>query len=252
MHTCLYEGWVRHRRREPAPHAFRYRMFMVYLDLAELDRAFRGRWFWGKHPGALVRFRRGDYLEPYGVPLDHAVRDRVEHETGMRPAGPIRLLTHLACFGYCFNPVSFYYCFDRSGERVEALVAEITNTPWGERHVYVLRPGVDDPRPHVRSRFAKAFHVSPFMPMALQYDWRFNVPNRALTSHMDVFDGGRKTFDATLVLKRREITGPALARALLRFPAMTAQVVAAIYWQALRLWLKRAPFHAHPPVETRS
>jgi DUF1365 family protein len=224
---------------------------MVYLDLAEIDSAFRGRWFWGTHRGALVRFRRQDYLGPRDIPLDVAVRDCVERETGTRPAGPIRLLTHLAFFGYCFNPVSFYYCFDRSGERIEVVVAEITNTPWGERHAYVLRAS-EAPGRAVRARFAKAFHVSPFMPMKLRYDWRFGTPSRGLFAHMDVADDTRKTFDATLALTRREIDGWSFARALARYPAMTARVVLAIYWQALRLWLKGTPFHPHPTLGTRS
>ena len=250
MQSCLYEGWVRHRRFARAPHAFRRRLFMVYLDLDEADEAFRGRWFWGSKAGALVRFRRKDYLGPGHLPLDLAVRERVERETGLRPEGPIRLLTHLAFLGYCFNPVSFYYCFDRSGKRVEFIVAEITNTPWGERHAYILRAG-DGDGARVRSRSTKVFHVSPFMPMKLGYDWHFSTPSRGLFAHMDVLDGSQKAFDATLVLRRRDISGASLARALVRFPAMTAQVVMSIHWQALRLWLKGVPFHAHPTMTTR-
>jgi uncharacterized protein len=246
MHSGLYDGWVRHRRLHPAPHAFRQRLFMVYLDLAEIDEVFRDRWLWGTHRGALVRFRRSDYLGDPAVPLDEAVRERVARETGSRPRGPIRLLAHFAHFGYGFNPVSFYYCFERGGERVQSIVAEITNTPWGERHAYVLQAGEDDSNRMMRRRFAKNFHVSPFMPMALQYDWRFSTPARSLAVHLDVLDQHRKVFDATLVLRRREITGATLARALVQFPAMTLRVIAGIYWQALRLHLKRVPFHAHP------
>ena len=145
---------------------------MTYLDLAEIDEVFRGRWLWGTQ-----RLRAGA-LSAAGLSgrsrtsLDASVRDRVAQATGSRPRGPIRLLTHLAHFGYCFNPVSFYYCFDRSGERVESIVAEITNTPWGERHAYVLQAARDDANA-VRGS-AKKFHVSPFMPMKLSYDWRFS------------------------------------------------------------------------------
>jgi DUF1365 family protein len=191
---------------------------------------------------ALAWFRRGDYLGDPAVPLDRAVRDLVAAETGIRPAGPIRLLTHLRMFGHCFNPVSFYYCYDAAGAKVEAVVAEITNTPWNERHAYVL-PARDG---ELRFRFGKAFHVSPFLPMALQYDWRFSEPGARLSVHMRNLDGGAKVFDATLDLERREIGAASLAGALARFPLMTLQVVAAIYWQALRLWTRRTPFHAHP------
>jgi uncharacterized protein len=244
MHSALYEGWVRHRRYGPRPHGFRSRLYLTYLDLAELDEAFRGRWLWGAHRGALVRFRRADYLGDPAIPLAEAVRRRVEQETGVRPTGPIRLLTHLAHFGYAFNPVSFYYCFAERAEHVEFSVAEITNTPWAERHSYVLQTA--DSARNTRARFAKTFHVSPFLAMEHEYDWRFSRPAQSLAVHMDVHDGHDKVFDATLALRRVELNGASLARALARFPFMTAEVVAKIYWQALRLALKRTPFHAHP------
>lgn len=245
MYSAIYEGRVRHRRRQPRAHAFRYRVFMLYLDLDELDTVFRGRWLWSARRPAPARFRRADYLGDARVPLKQAVGDLVEARTGRRPAGPIRLLTNLRYFGYGMNPVSFYYCFDRRGTHVETIVAEITNTPWGERYVYVLdaKPGTGT---HQRFRFAKSFHVSPFMEMTLDYDWRFTAPGEVLAVHMENRKNGGKLFDATLALNRREISGASLAGALARYPFMTARVIGAIYWQALRLWLKRTPFHSHP------
>ncbi len=247
MHSALYTGRLRHRRYAPRPHAFDYRLFMAWLDLAELERVFRGRWFWSTQHPALAWMKRADYLGDAALPLDEAVRARVARETGVRPVGPVRLLTHLRMFGHCFNPVSFYYCYDARDERVETVVAEITNTPWKERHAYVLpaSSSIGHGRA-LRFRFDKAFHVSPFLPMDLGYDWRFSTPGARLAVHMENFQGGLKVFDATLALERREITGAALAGALARFPFMTVQVLGAIYWQALRLWARRTPFYAHP------
>jgi DUF1365 family protein len=241
----VYHGLVRHRRHAPVPHAFRYRLFMLYLDLAELPRVLDGRWLWSARRPALAWFRRADYLGDPRIPLDTAVRDLVTERIGRRPAGPIRLLTHLRYFGYVQNPVSFYYCFDPPGRRVETIVAEITNTPWGERHAYVLPAPEGDARV-LRFALDKTFHVSPFMPMDVDYDWRFTPPGERLTVHMNSRVGGEQVFDATLALRRAPLTGRALAASLLKFPWMTAQVAAGIYWQALRLWWKRAPFHPHP------
>jgi DUF1365 family protein len=247
MHSALYTGQLRHRRFAPQPHAFGYRLFMVWLDLAELDRVFRGRWLWSTRRPALAWLRRADYLGDARVPLDQAVRDLVERETGVRPAGPIRLLTHLRYFGHCFNPVSFYYCYDPTGRHVETIVAEITNTPWHERYAYVLpAKSAEAPGKQLRFRFGKRFHVSPFMPMDVDYDWRFTSPTERLTVHMINVRGGEALFDATLMLERREISGTSLAGALARFPFMTLGILGAIYWQALRLWAKRFTFHVHP------
>lgn len=244
MNSCVYRGTLEHRRRTPVPHAFRYRLFMLYLDLAELTDVFKGRWAWSTSRPALARFRREDYFGDPQVPLDTAVRDFVAARLGRRPAGPIRLLTNLRYFGYIQNPVSFYYCFDASGASVEATVAEITNTPWGERHAYLVESTPGSAR-H-RAALTKTFHVSPFMPMDQQYVWRFNTPGDRLFVHMVNHAGPARVFDATLVMRRSPLTGPVLAGCLARHPWMTASTVTGIYWQALRLWLRGVPFHPHP------
>jgi DUF1365 family protein len=248
--SCLYEGVVRHRRKAPA-HRLQVPLFMVYLDLGELDRIFAGRWLWSTRRPNLAWFRRADHLGDPQQPLDVAVRDLVERRTGSRPAGPVRLLTHLRYFGYCINPISLYFCHGID-ERIECVVAEVHNTPWGERHCYVLQQPPAGEQRRMRHHTPKEFHVSPFMKMELDYRWTLTPPGKRFAAHIESLDGSSKRFDASLSLRRRPIDGPALAGVLLRYPWMTMRVLLSIYAHAARLWLKRARFHPHPKRLARS
>lgn len=244
LHSCLYEGKVRHRRMAPVRHEFSYRLYYAYLDLDELaEGKLDSHWFSGSAAWAPFRFARQDYLAPHDVSLKQAVCDLVASRLGRRPQGPVRLLTQVRCLGMCFNPVSFYYCFDQSGTRLEALVAEINNTPWNERYAYVL--DVADRGP-MRFTFAKDFHVSPFMPMAMDYDWSFTPPGQRLNVVMRNLVRAERKFDVILTLTRQPFLAARLSAQFVRYPLIAVKITTAIYYQALRLMLKGAPFYHHP------
>ena len=247
--SAIYEGTVRHRRFAPTTHEFLYRVFMLYIDLDEIEHLFDGVPLWSSRRWAPAQFRRADYFGDASRPLADCVREACAKVLGDPPRGPIRMLTNLRYFGYCKNPVTFYYCFDATGTQVICVLAEVNNTPWNERHHYVIRAQASK---LIEDRFAKVFHVSPFHPLDMDYVWRGNTPNAQLAVHMENHRQGHRLTDATLKLQRREISRAALVLVLLRFPLMTVKVVLAIYWQALRLFLKGVPFFGHPASGNRA
>jgi DUF1365 family protein len=245
--SAVYEGTIRHRRFEPVEHEFSYRFFLMYLDLGELPGVLDPYPLWSARRRAPARFRREDFMGDPDRPLDECARDAVEAATGERPAGPVRLLAGLRYLGHSFNPVSFYYCFDSAGRRVEAVVADVENIPWGERHPYVLARGERE-GPVLSDELDKTLHVSPLMGMEQTYGFRATEPGERLAVHIESRPdtGGGKSFDATLNLRRRELSRPLLMGLLARYPAMSLQVVAKIYAQSLRLKLKGARYFPHP------
>lgn len=247
MHSCLYLGHVQHRRLGRAAHRFRYGLYLAYLDLEELPALLKGGYGLGRSVFSPAAFHRTDHLGDPQTPLADALRTLIAERAGWRPNGPIRLLTPLRNWGYYFSPLSLYYCFDASGQTVDAVVAEVCNTPWYERHWYVLHGGnrIGD-SPQLRFRHPKGFHVSPFMDMDMLYQWRLREPGATLSVGIITSRDEQRLFDVSMVLKRRELSRWSMVRTLARYPWMTARVVQAIYWQAFHLWRKKCPFYSHP------
>lgn len=245
--SAIYEGWVRHRRHEPIEHSFKYRVFMPLLDLDELPDLLDRHPLWSARGRALARFDRRDYLGDPDQPLSEEARDIVEREIGRRPAGPVQLLTHLRYFGRAINPVSFWYLWDsyEPDAPLAAVIAEVTNTPWGESHCYVVERTGDEVA--LGGSHDKQMHVSPFMPMDQRYGWNVTEPGSSLVVNIDnLSPDGEKVFDATLSLRRTEISRASLTRALIAYPPMSLMVGLRIYWNALKLKIKGAPYFANP------
>ena len=253
MNSALYSGWIGHRRFAPRRHEFRYRIGLLYLDLAEQDAVFELSPFASRSRFAPFSFRETDYLKTFtgsGMRLIDAVRQQVGVAIGHQPQGSICLLTQPRSWGLAFNPVSFFYCHEADGQ-LAAILCEVTNTPWRERYHYVLPARTPTHLQDFHQHFAvaKAFHVSPFLPRDLEYRMSFSPAAQNLGVHMADWQGDLKLFDATLNLQREPLDRRSLHRYLRRFPWMTAKTCLAIYWQALRLLLKRAPIFAHQAAD---
>jgi DUF1365 family protein len=240
--SCIYEGTIRHRRFAVRQREFSHRIALTYIDLDELPELLGGLLV-APHPG-LVRFRRKDYLGPEEVPLADAVRNRVCELTGSRPSGPVRVLAHPRALGHCFNPVSFYYCLDPDRSRIEAVLAEVTNTPWGERQSYVIKG--NDGGGVLAGEFDKQLHVSPFMGMGYRYQATLTTPAQMLSVHIESRQAGRVDFNATLALRRRELSRGSVRAMLARYPLGSLRVLALIYAHALALRASGVPVHPHP------
>lgn len=245
MHSKIYVGQVSHSRHRPERHHFTYKTFMMYLDLDELPTLFDRYLLWSSKRFNLAYFDRSKHVGDNNKSLKASVQELVYQKTAKELSGPVRLLTNMTYFGYGFNPVSFYYCFDKSGDHVEAIVAEVTNTPWGEQYCYVLPSDKASNDTHIHE-LVKEFHVSPFNPMDHHYWWSLNHPGERLDVHMKNYSDNQLVFDAALSLREQSITHPVMAKILLKFPFMTMKIIFAIYYEALKLWLKKVPVYDHP------
>ncbi len=252
--SAIYEGVVTHQRHRPRTHNFRYRMGYLYLDLDELPALMDVHPMWSAKGFAPGWFRRQDYFDQGTSPLAQAIRDKVFSSSGIMPTGPVRLLTHPRYWGVCFNPVSFYYVFDATGQNLEWVVADVMNTPWREKHPYVLGPfGAPDAQGGWQPITPKVFHVSPFMEMDMEYRWTVRPPEEKLLVVIANHDSEGQLFQASLALNRQPWTGAGLGRLLWAYPWQSMKVINGIYWQALKLWAKKVPFVPHPgPASERT
>lgn len=250
MNSCLYFGEVFHARYSPTLHSFRQNLFMAHLYLDELDKVFLCHPLWSSRNRNVACFDRKDYHGDPNIPLEDSLRQTCRDQLGYAPGGRISMLAHLRYFGHCFNPVTFYYFWEENLSQPQAILAEINNTPWNERYARAF-PWACDSRGKAVMKFIKEFHVSPFMQMEMHYTWEFGTPGEVLQVHM-VNDGeSGKTFEASMNLKRKPINFPNLSFALLRFPAITLQILLSIYWHALLLKWKGCQFYPHPKSQTK-
>lgn len=252
MESCLYEGVVHHERLKPLRHRFHYKIQLAYLDLAELPTLMRSRLVSTSRCG-VASFRRADHLGDARRKIDDHVRDLVEQETGSRPRGPVRVLTQLSCLGYSFSPLSLSYLYGLDGASIQSIVAEVQNTPWLERHAYVLWDGNRETGAGDGVyRHGKAFHVSPFMRMSMHYRWRLKQPGETIQVGIENLVGEELVFRAGLHLWQLPLTQQNRRRLLFRYPLWPFRITAAIYWQAFQLWRKKCPFYSHPKHVSQS
>jgi len=247
----IYTGTLRHRRFRPRAHEFSYQLFMAWLDIDRIPELMAAS-PWTSYNG--FNWASFDERDHFGDPR-LSLRERVARDARARgvalPDGPIFLLTHLRYVGYCFNPISFYFCYQRSGH-LDTVLAEVNST-FGESRNYWLSPQNRQPSVNaLHYRCPKSMHVSPFMDMNLDYQFVLTEPGENFVAHMNTIEQSpahpqtKPFFDATLALEHRPWNSRNLAAVLLRHPWMTAKVIGAIHWEALRLFMKRVPVFTNP------
>lgn len=245
LQPSIFSGQVSHSRLQPNQHSFSYPLSMILLDIDRLSETFEQSKWWSLERFNLISFYRRDYLGRHRGDLKTAVKERIFKHDGERFDGKVFLLTHPRYLGFVFNPVSFYFCYDHDGQ-LAYLLADINNTPWNERHCYVMKA---DTTASVHQQFDKQFHISPFMPMDIRYDWSFELDDGSLKVQMDLYRNQAKHFHAAMMLQAEPLTAASMSRLPWQYPLQTWRVLSRIYWQAFRLWLKKTPFYGHPDTD---
>ena len=248
LSSYIYEGIVRHRRNRHARNHFKFSVFYFLLDLDELDVVFNKHWLWSTRRRSYGSFRRSDYLKEFSAerPLKQCAVDLLEKTGVETQIGKVRLLTQLRYCGFQMNPVSFYYCYDTGDQNVVAVIVEVNNTPWGEQHIYVVRASEPAKKLIVAQNVQKTFHVSPFMEMGMHYRMLLSHPGEKIGIKMENHQHGEKVFDVSLSLGRKPLNSLELAKVVAKYPLYSFKVFAGIYFQALKLYIKRVPFVPHP------
>ena len=229
-----------HHRLEPKQHQFVYNIFMFCLDLDEIDSLSGRFWLFSRNRFNIFNFRDSDHLEFSGANVKENIHDYLRRKGVEIPNGKILLITHLRTFGYIFNPVSFYFCFDQAGKPV-CCVPEIGNT---FREIKPFFLGLNDLNGSTfRQRTKKYFYVSPFIDLDAVFDFHLAVPSEKLNFQINDYQDDKKFFVSSMTGDRKELTNWRLIWYTLRFPLITLKVISAIHWQAFRLWLKGLPYH---------
>lgn len=243
IESGIYQGSVRHRRFSVAHHAFAYKVFMILVDIDNIQAVTRRSWLWSLNKPNIASFYESDFLVQYDGSLREKANAVLENAGVKQPPAKIFLLSNWRYFGYIINPISCYYCYNENN-KLENMILEVTNTPWKERKVYVLPCETAQKFQYIQ--FAKELHVSPFFAMDMIYHLHASEPVAKLALHLENHQDNNKVFDATLTLDKQDISGAHLLLGLIRYPLMTLTVFMAIHWQALKLFLKKVPVQLHP------
>lgn len=258
LNNALVKGWVRHRRYKPKKHQFEYNMTWTLLDLDKVEEQFKESEFWSIERANIISYRQADFHQSdndknYRRTPPEVTKQNITHsikkEKGKDFNGRIFMMAHLRNYGYNFNSVCFYYCYDQS-DNLQFIVSEITNTPWGERHSYIFDCEADNSsnrRSLKQFKFNKEFHVSPFITMDMHYRWTFMVAPDSLRVHMVIYSAeGEKYFDTTFTAKLLPLNKKAMRDYAFKHALQPQKMSFLIYWQALKLWLKRFKVYDHP------